>query len=358
MLRTVVSIRLLPVAILALSGAAAWVVLPSTAGACLPLAPCASTARTVPPAGSVDVPLNVELEAIALGAMAGAPPAVVTLRRADTGEDVPLIAARTPGRFRSALPLAPGTLYELSAPMYFLRTLYSPTSTCDATPTVVASFTTGTTVDTMPPTNIAASGGGCGVEECDSSACCGPYRARLYGARWSATDDGTLPIAYAFGSPDGPRTLATSGSQITYESGSGVSPFWVPIPGASPVYAIDAAGNVSLDSAAFTLTCSTPPPAPPIVPPPPEPLVPPGTCDGGACPPPPAMGSPGDGCSVSPRASSYAPLCALLCTALFTVGRRRRMKWLHPFATLRATAPPPVVESAGASSCSAGRRRR
>lgn len=308
----------------------AFATLPKRATACLPIPHCVDATWTVPPAGAVDVPLNTELEAMPFGALAGVPRTAVALalRVADTGEEVILVDARTRGRRRPDSPLLPETRYELYAPTSVSRSPFG--MECATEPTVlVASFTTGTTTDETAPTGVTAAATGCGTESCDDGACCGPYVARLYGARWSATDDGALPVAYAFGSPDGPRTLATMGTAVSHESGFGRSPFWIDIPGASPVYALDAAGNVSLDSADFMLGCAPPPPEPPEPPPePPAPVEPPvdESCDGGTCPTTmPMESSDGSGCTVtSAPCAPRGSFALLLLSAAMLAMRRRR----------------------------------
>jgi MYXO-CTERM domain-containing protein len=308
--------------------------MPERASACLPAPSCGNVAFTVPPNGAVGVPLNVELEAMPFNVTAYTPPTAVALvlRVADTGEDVVLGPARTLGRARPESPLLPETRYELYAPPALRRSVFG--TECGTEPTaLVATFTTGTTSDVVAPAAVTAAGTGCGGASCDNGACCGPYVAVLHYAAWSATDDGALPVAYAFGSPDGPRTLATMGTSVGYESGYGRSPFWIDIPGASPVHAIDAAGNVSLESAEFTLGCAPVPPAPPApVEPPAEPPAD-GSCDGGACAPPTDADG---GCSVTTaphtRNGSFAIL--LLVAALFAARRRSTRRW--PSAQARA----------------------
>lgn len=310
--------------------------MPSRARACLPPAPCVPPSTTMPPDGAVDVPLNVEVEAVRTSESAATPVVVVTLRVARTGFVVPLVEARTPRRFRPESPLAPNTRYELLAPLNVPRDPWGPT--CLDTPTVVATFTTGTGTDTTAPSGLTASAGGCSTAACDQEACCGPYDAVIARAVWDATDDGGLPVSFAFGSPDGPRTYARGGSAASLRSGSsGADPLVmaVPLPGGGPVFAIDAAGNVSLESAPFTLNFSCGYPTPDV-----DAgvdldgggllggdsglgdsgLEGGARCDGAVCPP--AVPAPG-GCGVAPGTSSSGTFGALLLSLVALAARRR-----------------------------------
>ncbi|MDQ3035421.1 MAG: hypothetical protein M3Y87_23655 [Myxococcota bacterium] len=283
---------------------------PVEARACSAWPDCLPPSVALPPDGSLDVPLNVEVEALLPFLPGGTPVITPRLRVADTGEEVLLVPARTPGRFRSDGPLDPSTRYELLAPREApLRSFPSETS-CTSEPVVISTFTTGDAIDSTAPRGVTAAGNGCSVSTCSSSACCGPYVAAISSASWHATDERALPVAYAFGSPDGPRTFATGGAATSFSGIGNPLASSGRIPGASPVFAIDAAGNVSLESASFDLDFSCQPT--------PEEAEERARCDGAAtCP------RPSSGCSAAPRASSPALYASLLAVSLAALGRRR-----------------------------------
>lgn len=241
---------------------------PVVAQACSRPGPCPPT-RAFPPDGATDVPLNVELEGYLAGE-SGSRSGLV-LRVAETGEEVPLVAGRTPGRMRAEALLLPSTRYEL----YVTTQRWAAPDECTDELVLGSTFTTGDAEDVSAPTDVRASGPSCSPSVCSSGACCGPYVAAFSSVGWGARDDGALPLAYAFGSPRGPRTFATSGAALQCSGCVGPEESVLAprgrMPGSGPIYAIDAAGNVSVESASFThdFSCFPPPEA---------------ICDGGLCP--------------------------------------------------------------------------
>ncbi len=280
---------------------------PELAAACSPIPSCPSVTVTLPPDGALDVPRNVELEAYVSYPRRVA--SSLELRVADTGQHVALAPSPLPGRMRPVELLEAGVRYELLGPRN-LRAFVGDSTTCDEALHVLATFVVGDHIDTVAPTDVRASGGGCVVRTCGSTSCCGPYVAAISGGTWSATDDGGLPVAYAMGSPTGPRTFDTRGSVAMTNGGA-------PLHGApsivgSPVFAIDAAGNVSSPSPTFEMSFSCYPSTPE------EWAMYDLRCDGGPCPPPPRSG----GCAVA-RARTPGEL-AWLVLALSIGGLRAR----------------------------------
>lgn len=216
--------------------------------------------------------------------------------------------------------LAPHTTYELLGP--------SLDPECPgATPDVVlATFTTGETEDTTPPSRPVTTTSPC-VVDADPASTCGGYLAATVQATWLATDDGALAVAYAFGTPHGSRLSREHGvaAQIVQMSGLSAVVTFDPMPSAGPVYAIDVAGNVSepaaleidLHCADGLSLCDGGVCSPDGGPTSDDGAAP--SLDGGAGPPP---GPSSGGCSLGGRSGAFAPALALL--VLSAVGARRR----------------------------------
>lgn len=235
-----------------------WLASPRAAHACSALSPCDRPLGTLPPDGAVDVPLNVEIELFTSDLYFGRLTQDVMPGLRVAGSDVLLALepATTRGRVRAVGGLAPDTAYEIVGPSLDLS---CATSMPDV---VLATFTTGSSMDVVAPSTPTSTAGGCSLSTCTDSGCCGPYVAGTSSVQWTASDDGSLGVVYAFGAPDGPRLWRTRGTAVRMVYGHGLYARVTtePLPGASSraIYAIDAAGNVSEagELAALDLSCA------------------------------------------------------------------------------------------------------
>lgn len=227
---------------------------PQTAEACSGPNRC-ERLRTLPTDGAVDVALNVELEILAASeyfTYSGRTPP--TLRVAGTTELLALEPARTARRLRAIGGLAPRTTYEILGPSL------DPECLGGVDGVVLATFTTGDVADTTAPSQPETTTGPC-IVDANLPSTCGGYLAAIAHSTWLATDDGGLGVVYAFGSPEGPRLERGHGTWVNLIQQFGLNPVvaFDPIPWqGGPVYAIDAAGNVSepADFGPVDLTCA------------------------------------------------------------------------------------------------------
>ncbi|AKF09360.1 hypothetical protein DB32_006509 [Sandaracinus amylolyticus] len=225
---------------------------PTSARACSLPTPCPEITHTSPPDGATDVPLNVEIEvAYHIDLPPGHEPVqlrdAITLRDTTTGELVALERSPVWNRMRPVAMLAADRTYEvLGARDYGHLAIECAAGAAE----VLATFTTGDTIDDTPPTAPSVSASACSPVVCGNDGCCGPHVAAVVRFTWSSTDDGGLALVYANGAVGGVHTISTSGSVERIVSGTGTALHIVPrVPRASGtgagLLAIDAAGNVS-----------------------------------------------------------------------------------------------------------------
>lgn len=247
--------RVVP-AVATLAVLSAWLSAPLPAHACS--GDAALHRRLVQPAdGAEGIPVNTEiriqytgasapevrtgLEGLAVRPVGGGDPIELTVETRPSDEGVVVVA-------RPTAPLAVGAAYEI---LDRLADEWCVSDPCLSEPAVVATFTTSDVEDLVAPAfgglvEVSAS-----ADECDSSACCGPYSVVSHGFGWEpANDDGPADqIRYNVYGPGGSLVAALVSSARGYETCAGaptgddeIGHFQVG-PGEWSVRAVDLAGN-------------------------------------------------------------------------------------------------------------------
>jgi hypothetical protein len=246
------------------------------ADACSPLPPVGGRA-IVPRDGASGVPLNARIvvmyplsnpQLAATPTDGPAPKLTDVLVRPRGGAPIEATVELTGARafdavvvVRPSANLQPRTAYEVldrvKAPCY-------ASGSCVEAFSVRATFETGDAADTTPPTFAGVTGIASGsLDVCDSSACCGPYRAVPVTLTLDTAQDAGGPLFYEISENGAPvLRFFGGGTLIGAVSCNGrASPFasFVTHTGATlSVHAVDLAGNIDANTATVTVTAACP----------------------------------------------------------------------------------------------------